>query len=253
MPAFVRYWFLLPLVLWATACESGPQATGFNAHTSLTHTRSASAFESDVATSLPVPAGNAAAKTPAPAGENLAESPNYRLRPFDLILLSMHLEPSVATEARIDQEGNMLVPLLGPVSIAGITLHQAERELEQRFIEGDFFQDPKVTLNILEYSPRRAHILGQVNNAGFILFPNEGELTLSQAISQSGGIGPVGDRRKVRITRTFDNGGRATMTHNLSRILTRAGTEDPLIEPGDVIFVPEDPFLVRYGSVGDGR
>ncbi len=256
MPFHVRHWLLLPLVLLTAACESGPQADRFGVHTQLRSTPLTAAPLGQSISLAPPPAAQASDSnaTVAPLeGENFAESPNYRLRPFDLINLGMHLEPNVRGSARVDQDGNVLIPLLGPVQVAGMTLHQAERTLERRYVQGDFFQNPQVGLSILEYAPRRVHLLGQIARPGFVLFPIEDDLTLSQAISQAGGIGPIGDRRRIRITRTFEGGGRATMSYNLSRILSRSEVGDPLLEPGDVIYVPEDPFLARYGSVGGGR
>jgi polysaccharide export outer membrane protein len=162
--------------------------------------------------------------------------------------MQVHLEPDLATQARITKSGSIVLPLLGEVKVAGISLHEAEYKIERLYYERDFLQSPQVSLRILQYSPRQVQVLGMVNVPGPVPFPEEEDMTLSEALSMAGGINRIGNARKIRLTRSFPGGGRATARYNLNAILGDPQVEDIQLKPGDIIYVPEDPLGAYYGT-----
>ena len=100
--------------------------------------------------------------------------------------------------------------------------------------------DPYVTVTVKEYHKRFVTVLGEVNRPGTVDFPSEQTLDLATAISTAGGFTKVANKNKIQITR-----GGKQLTYNLSDLL-RSGAEGEskqiLMEPGDVIYVPQSFF-----------
>src|SRR5690606_28681509 len=60
---------------------------------------------------------------------------DYRLAPRDQVVFEMFNEPDVGTTQRLSSSGEMTLPLIGAVTLAGMTLREAEQEIRRRYIE----------------------------------------------------------------------------------------------------------------------
>jgi len=85
------------------------------------------------------------------------------------------------------------------------------------------------------------YIIGQVQKPGSYPYL-EKEITIVEAISQAGGFTPIASRNKTRIIRV-ENGVEKIITVKVDAI-TKSGkkAQDVLLQPGDVIVVPESFF-----------
>ncbi len=85
------------------------------------------------------------------------------------------------------------------------------------------------------------YIIGQVKEPGSFALTDR-EITLVEAISRSGGFTPIAARNRVRIIRV-EKGVEKIITVNVDAI-TDAGKkiQDVIIQPNDVIVVPESFF-----------
>lgn len=85
----------------------------------------------------------------------------------------------------------------------------------------------------------RIFILGQVKKPGAVDLPGQESLTVSKAISLAGGFERFGRQDEVQIIRAGD----AIRLVNVKRILSGdRKAEDPVLRPGDTVFVPETRF-----------
>ncbi len=96
----------------------------------------------------------------------------------------------------LDDEGKIKLPLVGRVSIAGLTLEQAESTLEEA-LQG-YIREPTVVLRLLSF---QFTILGEVKSPGRFTNYNE-RLNLLEALGYAGDITDFGDRTKVQIVRS---------------------------------------------------
>ncbi len=160
-------------------------------------------------------------------------SDNYTLRPTDLLRVSLYQEPDFNADAQVDQDGDVILPLIGKVHVAGKTLTETQVLITEKLKR--FFKEPSLTLLILKYAERKVYIDGMVGRAGPVLFPPEEKLTLSKAISIAGGILPRGERSDVKLTRMID-GKEKTITVDMSEI--NAGrSPDIELQENDRIYV----------------
>ena len=70
-------------------------------------------------------------------------------------------EDDLRTSGRLNPEGNLSVPLLGSIHLAGLTLTQAASKLTELYSR-DYLVNPKVNVTLLSYARRRFTIFGRV-------------------------------------------------------------------------------------------
>jgi len=199
--------------------------------------RPSSIFPLAVLLLLPVAA---AAQEAVPAGAPAAVvSENYILHPGDVIRVQVFQEPDLERELRVEQDATIVLPLIGTVVAGQRTVREIAAEIARRY-DTDYLVNPQITVTVVRYAERRVNIMGMVNQPGPVLFPPEEKMNLLDAIARAGGFNRLGDRRRVRLTRTAVDGTAEQVTINTDEILEGGSTADPWpLQPGDNIFVPE--------------
>lgn len=174
----------------------------------------------------------------------LAAANSYRLYARDLIQIAVQGEPDVSVQRRLDGAGEVAVPLLGAVKLAGFTLGEAQAEIARRYRTAEIFIHPEVVVSVVEYSPKEVLVLGQVSKQGKLtLSPEAAGMSIIEAITSAGGFTRIAKSDGVRITRKDENGLEHTLTIDVEKMLAGRSTTEPfLLQPGDVVFVPERVF-----------
>jgi polysaccharide export outer membrane protein len=183
----------------------------------------------------------------------------YLLGPEDqLQITGADLDEPVGKLVGVDGEGDIQVPLVGRVHVAGLTVQQAEKELNSRLAK--FIKNPQVALDVKELRSQPASILGQVNAPG--VHQVSGHKTLLEMISMAGGTKPEAGYR-IRITRevqwgciplpgaAVDASGQFSVAQvSLTDIIEAKRPEENIqILPHDVITVPKAELIYVTGAV----
>ena len=142
----------------------------------------------------------------------------------------------------VANDGTINIPVLGVQKIAGLTLIQAEKQIQKSLVEGGFLKNPVVICRLLN---AKFTVLGEVNNPGTYTF-YENSLTLLQALGLSGDLTINGVRKKIAIIRT-ENGKQTYGTIDLTK---SDWFKSPFyfVKPNDVIIV--DPNTAKVKSAG---
>jgi protein involved in polysaccharide export with SLBB domain len=86
-------------------------------------------------------------------------------------------------------------------------------------------------------------VLGRVKTEGSINMPPTQDLTVSRAIQQSGGFNTSANISSITVTRRNPDGSVRHMEVDLRALRSRGELgQDLKLEPGDVVFVPEEVF-----------
>lgn len=147
-------------------------------------------------------APNVGATTASPA--LTAVSPEYVLRPGDVVQVKVYQEEDLTVLSRIGKDGTINMPLLGSVKVASNTVVRASAIIRD-LLAKDFLVNPQVTLNVSEFAKRRFTVLGQVQRPGTYDMPADESVSLLQAIATAGGYTRIGNPRKVTVQRTEGN------------------------------------------------
>jgi polysaccharide biosynthesis/export protein len=207
----------------------------------------------------PAPAAAVAAPDSQKANCGSQVRSTYLLGPEDELQISgPELEELPNKTARVDGEGDIQVPLVGRVHVAGLTVQQAELELNKRL--GTYIKHPQVAIDVKDLRSQPASVMGAVNTPG--VHQVEGHKTLLEMISLAGGI-RADAGYSIRITRniewgciplpgaTTDPSGRFSVAQVNLRDIEDAKTPEENIQifPHDVISVPKAELIYVTGAV----
>jgi protein involved in polysaccharide export with SLBB domain len=192
---------------------------------------------------------------PSPAPQNLtfsnttvATTDSARLRPGLVINVNVLVSGKKEIEAvgkRITDKGTIAIPLLGTVIVNDLTLEDLSVQLTEAYKE--YFVNPQVIVDFMRDDNKEGlspwgnvTVLGRVKKPGRISLPATRDLTLSGAIQQAGGFDTSAKESAIRITRRLPGGGVKTWEIDLHSVGAKGRIEDDIIlEPDDVVFVPE--------------
>ena len=191
--------------------------------------RPAAASTSPAAASAPISTGGVSA----PAG--------YVLSPTDQVAVEVFGEDDLRTSGRLNPEGNLSVPLLGSIHLAGLTLTQAVSKLTELYSR-DYLVNPKINVTLLSYAKRRFSILGQVNRPGSIDMPDSSPegIDLLEAIALAGGYTRIASPERITVRRQNASGDQIFKVN--AKRFTKGKGGGFLVEPGDTINVGESIF-----------
>ena len=162
----------------------------------------------------------------------------HRLGPKDQISVEVYQEPDLSALVMLDQDGSINLPLVGPVSIGGLTIAEASQAITAKYKDG-YLVNPNVRTLIKAYAKRRFTVLGAVNKAGSFYFPDGETVSLQQAIGMAGGYTRIASPSKIRIKR----GSLAEPLKVDGKKLAKSGEAATfMIQPGDIIEVGESLF-----------
>src|SRR6266478_8143114 len=162
----------------------------------------------------------------------------------DLLEISLYGMPDFKTDVRFSSGGEISLPMLGTVAVAGFSVEQAETLIERKLSEKGLFNDPHVTVFEKEYATQGISLLGEVQRPG--IYPLLGSRKLYDAISAAGGTTPKAGRY-VLITRRNDP------QHSV-RVPLLTGAPESMennvtVEPGDTILVSKAGVVYVVGDV----
>jgi protein involved in polysaccharide export with SLBB domain len=182
----------------------------------------------------------AAASAPAPIG-GVSAPAGYILGPNDQVAVDVFGEDDLRTSGRLNPEGNLNVPLLGSIHLAGLTTTQAVSKLTELYSR-DYLVNPKINVTLLSYAKRHFVILGQVGHPGIIEMPESspGGVDLLEAIAMAGGYTRIAAPERITVRRHNANGDQILKVN--AKRLAKGKGEGFLVEPGDTITVGESIF-----------
>lgn len=171
-------------------------------------------------------------------------SPAYVLTNTDRISVTIYQEEDLSRIARIDSQGRINLPLVGEVAISGLKVAEAQNAIEKAYQEGRYLRSPRVTITVEEYAPREVSIQGQVRQPGRYPLPIEASMTILELVTRSGGFTDTAKGTAVRVTRILPDGSKKNFEVDVESLIKGrkgANVQDNslVLEPGDIIFVPE--------------
>jgi polysaccharide biosynthesis/export protein len=160
----------------------------------------------------------------------------YRLGPEDVISVSVFGQERYS-------KGNIKIPPSGRISLAlipdgifvnGKTVDQVAELIKKRYDE--FIIDPQVSVSLDQAGSYRYSVIGDVATPGIKLMSRR--LSVTEALSEAGGVLQTGDRSKVFVLRRQANGVLTPIAVNVSDIYKGKAPDSVYLVPGDQVIVP---------------
>jgi len=176
---------------------------------------------------------------PSSAGQPArAGAKDYVIGPEDLLDVQIFGQEDLNRQVRVNGEGEITLPLVGMVKVAGLSPKAIEQRLNQAY-GCNYLRDPQVSLSVKEYRHQRVSVTGAVDKPGY--YEIIGARRLLEVLAMAGGPqnkatdAKAGDT--VHVIR--QQGNPQTAVIDLKRLQVQM---DPavniLIHSGDVIHVP---------------
>ena len=173
--------------------------------------------------------------TPAAAQAAADSSSNEVLKVNDMVRVTVYNENDMTTEARISKSGDIALPLLGNVHVAGETVASAVADIRSR-LDKDYIINPQVTLTIMDYAPQMVTVLGEVERQGQVTIPPQGGLDIMGAIALAGGYSRIADPANITVVRTI-NGHHQILKVNAKKLAADSKSATFVVQSGDTITV----------------
>jgi polysaccharide export outer membrane protein len=159
---------------------------------------------------------------------------------------------------RVDLSGNLTLPYIGRIHVAGLTAPGLENEARVRL--AGVLKDPQVVVTITAYGSQPVSILGAVNNPGIRQI--EGAKSLFEVLSLAGGL-RADAGYLIRISRdekwgpiplpgaqTDPASHVSTASVRVKDIMNATNTPDNIrVFPGDAISVPKAEIVYAIGCI----
>lgn len=215
-------------LLQTASAQSSPQST--------THEGDTAKQPSEIVTQpLPVPAEQ---KT-----TSQAVSSGLVIGPGDDLEITVYGAPDLSGHTRVSADGNISMPLIGYVRIAGLSSSEAEGAIEAQLRQNSIVNNPQVAVYVKEYSSSGISVAGEVAKPGF--YSALGPHRLFDVLQDAGG---TTDKAADKVLISHRGQNDAT-TVSISKDPAKMAASNVELEPGDTVVVPRAGIVYILGEV----
>lgn len=171
-------------------------------------------------------------------------SPDIQVGPGDLLSIKVFGVQDLSQDVRVSGGGDIGLPLIGAVHVAGLTQDAAAHLIETKLKEGDFLKDPEVSVFTKEYATQGVSMLGEVNKPG--VYQLLGSRSLFDALSMAGG---TTNRAGRNVSITHRDRPDEPVTVSLSDDASQSASANVPVQPGDIVVVSKAGIVYVVGDV----
>jgi polysaccharide export outer membrane protein len=163
-----------------------------------------------------------------------AEPPGYRIKPGDLLHVSIWLEEGLDRKVLVRPDGGITYPLAGDLQAAGKTVPELNAEVAKKV--GAYVKDAVVTVALEEIHGNTVYVIGEVKKPGaFVMNPT---LNVLQALALAEGMSAYASQGDVLVLRTEGDKQRS-IAFNYKDIKRGLHLDQNInLQSGDVVLVP---------------
>ncbi len=163
----------------------------------------------------------------------------YVLGAGDQVQIDVFRLPEYSGDYEVLVNGTLSLPMVGQVSVAGLTLVQAQEAISQAY--STRLRRPIINLLLVSPRPLRIGIAGEVTHPGAYILQREGTQfpSLVSALEAAGGVTQSADLRQVVIQRQTGLGTQQTIVSDLWQFLETGDLQYNMsLRDGDTIVIP---------------
>lgn len=173
------------------------------------------------------------------AQDKLHVRSQYHLHTGDVLSLDYRLSPELNQTVTVGPDGFVDLNVAGTVKLAGLTLHEAHDIIIKA--DSERLNDPELNLQLRDFQHPYVMVAGQVLNPSRIEMRED--MTALQAVMLAGGFKDSARETKIVVFRRLRADSdmaevRQLNLHNIHK--TKQLEQDLSLEPGDIIYVPEN-------------
>lgn len=195
---------------------------------------------------LAAPLAGIAQQQPAASAQATLSAPPITIGSGDLVEVALFDAPELSGRFRVDEKGNIQLPLIGAVPVQGLTADQAAKLVQQRYVTAEILkpESSEASFFIQEYANQGITITGEVKSPG--VYPALGVRMLNDVVTAAGGV-TLTAASHVLITHRDDPEHPVTVEYNPTAL--KPVIPPVQILPGDSILIPRAGIVYLVGNV----
>lgn len=156
---------------------------------------------------------------------------DYQMGPGDVINVQMFGKNNQNVSVKIDRDGTISLPGLGPLAVSGQTFEQLQQQITRVIKQTTIGVDVSVTMGAMR--TMQVFIVGEVGQPG--AYNVNALTTITQALIASGGIKTSGSLRDIQLKRK----GQVISRFDIYDLLINGdASKDVRLSAGDTLFIP---------------
>lgn len=179
---------------------------------------------------------------------------DYQVEPGDLLSIIVYGRPDLSTGtagvgvagskgSRVDGGGNIQLPLIGTLRVAGLTNSAIRDQVESALRK--YLQEPTVVVEVADYHSKPIYLMGQFRTPG--VYYMDRPMTFLQGITLGNGFDATANLRGVRLLRN----NKIAPVDVYSLILDGRIEQNVWLKAGDTVFIPDNrnQYIFVFGAV----
>jgi len=205
----------------------------------------------DVSPTAAQASGNSTGATPQPQLQD--RFPRYAVARQDVLLVTFPLSPELNQTITVQPDGYINLQSAGSIHVQGLTVPQTVDAIKLAYT--GILNNPIVAVDLEDFQKPYFTVSGQVGKPG--QYELRSDTTLAEALAVAGGLSSTSKTQVFLFHRTSAEWFKVEK-FNMKDVFTGKNiNEDPRIQPGDMVFVPENaitkfrkyvPYGVNAGS-----
>lgn len=174
----------------------------------------------------------------------------YRVGPEDRLRIDIFGVDDLSREYRVNGAGSLLLPLVGSVRVAGLTLAEVEQVIAEAYAES-YLRNPQVSVEVTEFRSQQFTVVGAVSNPR--VYNTTRQVSLIEALAMAGGISREAGNHVYLTDRITDPETRQpvtrTMIIDVEELMRNAQRYNLMLGESAMINVPRGGFIYVEGAV----
>jgi polysaccharide export outer membrane protein len=165
------------------------------------------------------------------------------LGPGDEVEVTVYGALDLSGRTRVDSNGNISMPLVGYIRVAGLSSSEAEEAIETQLRQNHVVNNPQVSVYVKEYTSSGISVAGEVSKPG--VYSAVGPHRLFDILQAAGGLS-----EKATGLVTISRQGRETpITVEFTKNPTEMVHNNVELLPGDTVFAAKAAIVYVLGEV----
>jgi polysaccharide export outer membrane protein len=156
---------------------------------------------------------------------------------------------------RVDDDGNIVFPVLGKINVGGKTIKEVSEIIETMIEAGDYIKNPEVTIEFLNF---KYTVLGAINGKGTYTVDGD-KVTIIEAIAKAGDLAKNARLDRIAVIRMIN--GKYEIFYNDIRTAEIFKSPTYYLQQNDIVYVEPKhkernerawqtaTFIVSFGSL----
>jgi polysaccharide export outer membrane protein len=186
-------------------------------------------------------ASNPSSPDQRPAPQLDQRAPRYAIQLQDVLLLTFPLTTELNQTVTVQPDGYINLQNGGSVHAQGLTVPELVVAIKNAY--KGVLHDPIVNVDLEDFQKPQFTVSGQVGKPG--QYELRSEITVAEALAVAGGMAPTAKTQVFLFHRTSSNWLQVKKINVKDILNGKHADEDPVIHPGDMIYVPEK-FIANF-------